>query len=352
MELNKIYHMDAFEGLKLIPDESVNLAIIDPPYNIGVVTKRNGKEIVNSWDKIENYQEWIEQLLKEVYRVLTDNGVMYLWHNDMQQIADILHNSSVNGMFTFRSFCIWDKGKSYRAQSWANRRENGATALRSWFNICEYCLHFFKDSNAGSKWSRTGLECIKSNPECYRPLKDWYNSELMRLGITEKDVAEYYTLVTGKKPHMLRHYFKDSQFEIPTKKVWESVYIPIGFGWCYEELRQGYEELRHPHHVDAMHCNIWHIKALATQNRLHTCQKPLEIIERLISVSSNDGAVILDPFMGSGTTAVAAINTGRKFIGFEKEQDYFDIARERIEQAQHATPASSLPFHDSRQPEG
>ena len=359
MELNKIYHMDAFEGLKLIPDKSVNLAILDPPYNIGVITMRDNRPQKNAWDKITNYQEWIEQLLKEVYRVLTDNGVMYLWHNDMQQIADILHNSSVNRMFTFRSFCIWDKGKGYRAQSWANRRENGATALRSWFNICEYCLHFFKDSNADSKWRRTGLERINSNPECYRPLKDWYNSELMRLGITEKDVAEYYTLVTGKKPHMLRHYFKDSQFEIPTKKVWESVYIPIGFGWCYEELRQGYEELRqgyeelrHPHHVDAMHCNIWHIKALATQNRLHTCQKPLEIIERLISVSSNDGAVILDPFMGSGTTAVAAINTGRRFIGFEREQDYFDIAQKRITEAQHVASAPALPFNDNRQPEG
>ena len=43
MELNKIYHMDAFEGLKLIPDKSVNLAILDPPYNIGVITMRDNR---------------------------------------------------------------------------------------------------------------------------------------------------------------------------------------------------------------------------------------------------------------------------------------------------------------------
>lgn len=218
MEVNKIYHMDAFEGLKLIPDKSVNLAIIDPPYNIGVVTKRNGKKIVNSWDKIENYQEWIRQLLKEVHRVLVDNGVVYIWHNDMKQISEMLHNIATDKIFTLQSFCIWDKGESYRARSWLNRRQSSPTALRSWFNICEYCLHLLKNSDAESLCGYRGLEIINSNPECYRTLKDWYKSELIRLCITEKEVAEYYTRATGKKPHMLKHYFKDSQFGIPTKK--------------------------------------------------------------------------------------------------------------------------------------
>ena len=50
----------------------------------------------------------------------------------------------------------------------------------------------------------------------------------------------------------------------------------------------------------------------------------------MIVNSSNEGDVILDGFIGSGTTAVAAINTGRNFIGFELDENYFDVANERI----------------------
>ena len=65
-----------------------------------------------------------------------------------------------------------------------------------------------------------------------------------------------------------------------------------------------------------------------------TCQKPVPLLERLIRVSSNPGAVVLDCFMGSGSTGVACLNTGRDFIGIEIDPDYFNIAKERIESEQ------------------
>jgi site-specific DNA-methyltransferase (adenine-specific) len=65
----------------------------------------------------------------------------------------------------------------------------------------------------------------------------------------------------------------------------------------------------------------------------HPTQKPTEIIDPLISYSIPMGGIALDPFMGSGTTGVAAIQLGRKFIGIEREPKYFDIACKRIEQA-------------------
>ena len=66
--------------------------------------------------------------------------------------------------------------------------------------------------------------------------------------------------------------------------------------------------------------------------KVHITQKPLEIITTLLTNSSEEGEVIFDPFMGSGTTAVAAINTGRRFIGFELQKEYFDIANKRIDE--------------------
>lgn len=67
---------------------------------------------------------------------------------------------------------------------------------------------------------------------------------------------------------------------------------------------------------------------------IHTCPKPLGFVKRLLSRFTNETNYVLDPFMGSGTTGVAAVQMGRKFIGIEREPKYFDIACKRIEDAQ------------------
>ena len=166
MELDRIYNMDCLEGMRKMESGSANLALLDPPYNVGVKTQINGKTHINAWDKIENYIPWMMEVLREVSRVLKDNGVLYLWHNDMAQIAELIHEIHAADLFRLQSFCIWDKGKSYRARSWQDRANNAA--LRQWFNRCEYCLHFFKVGNNGERnWKTTGLERIKSDPRCY-----------------------------------------------------------------------------------------------------------------------------------------------------------------------------------------
>ena len=64
--------------------------------------------------------------------------------------------------------------------------------------------------------------------------------------------------------------------------------------------------------------------------RYHPTQKPVKLIEEIIKIHSNSGELVLDPFMGSGTTAISAINTGRKFVGFELDKKYYDILTNRI----------------------
>ena len=68
-----------------------------------------------------------------------------------------------------------------------------------------------------------------------------------------------------------------------------------------------------------------------TRNELHPTQKPVDMTEYMIGKFSDEGDVILDPFMGSGTTGIACLNTNRNFIGMELDEDYFNIAKERIE---------------------
>ena len=71
-----------------------------------------------------------------------------------------------------------------------------------------------------------------------------------------------------------------------------------------------------------------------SKQRVHPTQKPAELFEYLIKTYTNEGETVLDNCIGSGTTAIAALNTDRSFIGIEKEKEYVDIANERIKQSQ------------------
>lgn len=68
---------------------------------------------------------------------------------------------------------------------------------------------------------------------------------------------------------------------------------------------------------------------------VHPTQKPVSLMEYLIRTYTNEGETVLDFTMGSGTTGVACVNTGRHFIGIERDPTYFQIAKDRIEEAQH-----------------
>lgn len=81
--------------------------------------------------------------------------------------------------------------------------------------------------------------------------------------------------------------------------------------------------------------DVWRIKPInfTSKNKLHNAQKPLELIKKMIENSSQEGDIVLDTFLGSGTTAVACVNTNRHYIGFELDPQYYDIACKRIDEA-------------------
>jgi len=97
--------------------------------------------------------------------------------------------------------------------------------------------------------------------------------------------------------------------------------------------------------------DVWSVSRLHkvhAEREDHPTQKPLEIIERMIKASCPPGGVVLDPFMGSGTTAVAAQNTGRHFVGYELNPDYWALIQARLQanqSRQSAEAALKLPEH-------
>jgi site-specific DNA-methyltransferase (adenine-specific) len=94
--------------------------------------------------------------------------------------------------------------------------------------------------------------------------------------------------------------------------------------------------------------DVWSVSRLHRQHgerEDHPTQKPLEIVERMVLASCPEGGIVLDPFMGSGTSAVAALRHGRRFIGFELNPEYFRIVEKRVAEARHGENSGTRKEH-------
>lgn len=77
--------------------------------------------------------------------------------------------------------------------------------------------------------------------------------------------------------------------------------------------------------------DIWRFSRVAGNEQIHQNQKPIDLLSRMINQQTGEGDLILDPFMGSGTTAVACHKLNRRYIGFELDEEYFGLANERLD---------------------
>ena len=115
-------------------------------------------------------------------------------------------------------------------------------------------------------------------------------------------------------------------FDLPPSRCW-FVWDKAQYGLTMSDGELAWTNMEKPLRIFNLHrTHLWQ------ESPNHPTQKPLRLMEWCIEQSGNPQK-ILDPFMGSGTTGVAAIQLGRKFIGIEREPKYFDIACKRIEQA-------------------
>ena len=309
--------------MKKIEDNSVNLVVIDPPYNIGI----------DEWDKIDNYIEWMEKVVLEIKRVLKDNGSFYIW-NSMKYVAEIKVMCSKND-FILNSWIIW------------NKKSKQQNSIRSYADITEHCLFFtFQD--------QTGLSKIMGS--CVYPIRDYIRNEIIRAKgkIVLKEINE--VLGTATNGGGVASACLSLDKTVPAMLT-EDHYNKIKF-WLnnskeYEYLRKEYEYLRYCfNHIDigikrnpldkrkyskdvTNPINIWEHQNTNELNKIgHSTPKPLELIKKIIKASSKEGDLVLDCFMGSGTTAVACQDLNRNFIGIEKEEKYIEVANKRLNKEQ------------------
>ena len=110
--------------------------------------------------------------------------------------------------------------------------------------------------------------------------------------------------------------------------IWDKVTSFNGYTWRHQHEIIAWCESSECEQQPTGDGDIISIRAVPVDDRKHPAEKPIEL---LVKVQEKCGSTILDPFMGSGTTGVACVRTGRKFIGIELERKYFDIACKRIE---------------------
>ncbi len=234
LPINKIYNMDCMEGMKQLPDESIDLVVTDPPYKIvqggcsnkavtinacgGILNKHDGDNIeLVKKGKIFNHNEiQFNEWLPEIYRVLKDNSHCYIMING-RNLAELQMEAEKVG-FRFHNIIAWDKGN--------------ATPNKWYMQRLEFILFLFKGEA----------------------------KNINNMGTT--------TLL-----------------QVPN-------------------IKRG--------------------------TKLHPTEKPTDLMKILIENSSKENDLVLDPFMGIGSTALACKETGRNFIGFELDKHYYELAEKRI----------------------
>ena len=239
MELNKIYNMDCLEGMKDIPDKSIDMILCDLPYGTTAC----------KWDIIIPF----EPLWKQYERIIKDNGVIAL-----TSTQPFTSNLIVSNLKLFKYQWYWIKSPT----GFLNAKK---MPMKSVEDICIF----------------------------YKKLPTYNPQGLVLLN---KEKSNHKSKMQKTKVGISAH----NGGRLPEKYIQKYTNYPR-------------QELYFPN-----------------EKGLHPTQKPVSLFEYLIKTYTNEGETVLDNCMGSGTTAIACINTNRNYIGFELDKEYYDIANIRI----------------------
>ena len=296
--MNKIYNGDCISVLDSIEEESVHMILSDIPYGIsldewdvlhnnsnssllgqspsqidkGNVFKRRGKPL-NGWSsddkKIpQEYYEWCNTWTSKWLRVLKPGASCFVFAG--RRYAHRCICAMEDAGFIFKDMLSWEKASA------AHRAQRVSVILER-----------RGDKENSEKWE--GWKVGNLRP-LFEPIL-WFMKPYPQ-GTTLTDTILKYEV--GAYNEIL---LQDNQY-----------------------LNRGVE----------ISSNLFRTENFEEDHGLHEAQKPIHILKTLIELTTIENQVVLDPFMGSGSTIVAAIRSNRRYIGIEKEKSYFTIAENRI----------------------
>lgn len=314
MASSTLYKGDCMELFKNIKDNSIDLILCDPPYGTMYgdhgEDKGNNKNIkslskIGKWDtKLDT-----QAMLNECVRVLRPNGKCILF--SQEPFTSELIMSKVNDL----RFCYPLYWKKNHPGSILGAKKQ---CLKYIEVMCMFQKYLYGDE-------------VYANSH----VRDYLKDELKKTGLTVPQVNK----LIGCKS-MASHYFGDGrQFAIPSekhyKKLQETGYFQKPYEWLKNTERVEYPSVFNLLDGAKSKSNFFEYAKPSSNKSVHPTQKPVPLLEELLKTFSNENDTILDFTMGSGSTGVACMNTNRNFIGIEKDEDYFNIAKDRINKAQN-----------------
>ena len=299
-------HGDCLELMRDIPDGSIDMILCDLPYGTMKGAPLDGwKKQTIAWDERLN----TSQLFLSYERVLRENGVCIVFSQE-PYTSELRKHRTLNLDFAYP--LIWKK-------------DHFANALMS----KKAPVSYFEDLSVFFK---------TYDRQLLNPLRAYAKNILCFIGKTKKQIVEQ----IGQKAD---HFFRtDSmQFALCSKATYQELtdtfHIDHMDGYKpYSECEEIYKSFRRTFNLpqdSAYFGNVLEFKK--DYQRLHPTQKPVALLEYLVKTYTNEGDTVLDNCMGSGITGVACANTGRRFIGIEKDDHWFEVARDRIERAFNET---------------
>jgi site-specific DNA-methyltransferase (adenine-specific) len=290
--LNTIYKGDSIELINNIDDNSVDLIASDIPYGIGV----------DDWD------------------ILHDNtNNAYLGTSPAQEKAGAIFKK---------------RGKPLNGWSEADRLipkqyyDWVKTWAGEWFRIIKPGANVFVF--AGRRLSHRCICAFEDAGFTYKDMIGWEKERAAHRAQRISVVFEKRRDILSAKKWMgwkignLRPLFEPILWFTKPYKIGGTIadnVLQYGLGAFNETILKKYGQ-----EPD----NIFHIQSQKSDIGLHPTQKPLKLMELLVELTTIEEQIVCDPFCGSGTTLVASLRLNRKYIGFEKDEEYYNIALERI----------------------
>lgn len=335
-----IVHSECLEYMRSMQDNSVDAIVTDPPY-FGV----KDEDWDNQWKDEAHFIEWIGELSEQWQRILKPNGSLYCFASPkMAARVEV----KIGELFNVLNSIRWEKPLDN-----SERRHVAQIAAkdlsRSYYPSGEriiFAEQFGTDEGAdGEAGYTSACEAVKRGV-----FGDYLRSEFERAGVTSKSIAALFPSASGGLTGCVSNWLLG--YNCPTPDQYQKIRETLGSGFLvseydtlrtqyedlrreYEYLRQQYEYLRRPFNVtaDVPYTDVWTFKTVQAYPGKHVCEKPLALMEHMILASTKPGAVVFDPFCGSGSTGVACVLNGRSFIGCEKDAHWHKYAKQRIEKA-------------------
>jgi len=314
-----------------LSDSSLHLVVTSPPYNVGKAYATHNDSL-----PLDEYLAFLNQVWRECYRVLAPGGRLcinvantdrkpYLPLNALIT-AELLRMARDEGLgWQMRGEIVWDKGSSAGVSTaWGSFASSTDPVLR---DVHEYIMVFSKEQfrlKSGGKTGISGGQFVDWTRSIWRPEEPesveraaWSVERRVEAAGLENQATDYGETASRSLEALERKL---------AGKLKEARRRGKDDEWVAESLaRAAWRYFSEPGE------GIW---AMTTESGVaHPAPFPVELPRRLILLYTQRGDLVLDPFMGAGATAVASVQTGRHFIGYDVSEEYCALARKRVEKS-------------------